>query len=278
MESEGKAKIALIAYILVTISILFLVGSSYVESSGYLYSVQIGRVLGSIGSTLFSISLISLIYDYAMKAKFTQAVKEKLGESLEEKFRNINHLKESGIDNAYKDFPAEIVRKRFSEATEEIFILQTWIPETAQLIEPIGRALRNGAKVRVLLLAPGCDQSLARSRDLECDHEMRVASKTDNSIDDLYRAFKVEVTSNKLYIGLYKGTPTTAIYGADQNIYAGMYLRNTDSAIAPHLEIIGSKSFYYQVLKDHFESVFRESTSYDPHNKSMQPTAYASAD
>ena len=266
MDENGGLKIAFAAYVLLTLGIVVLGIGSIINGSTFLLSLEISMVVMSLGSTMISISIISIVYEHVMKNSLIKAIKNKLSDSLDEKFATINKLEKSGISNAYESFPFEEIKTKFRESKKSIRILQTWVPESTHLISQIESALKNGCEVKILLLKPGSDQAICRNNDLGYEDQI-VCSKINNAIHDFYMSFKDSFYGKNFHINLYEGTPTMAIYAADDVAYVGLYCRGSDSAKGAHFEISRENTFFYDTISKHFDSVWNESKTYKSHNQ-----------
>ena len=274
MDPNDRFRISSVAYFLITIATIILItAGAWVQNQTFAGAVQVSSILTSLGSTILSIALVSIIYQYAVNKKLTDSIKEKLVEVVTDRFVKINRLEASGIDDAYLDFPLDEVKRRFKNAKRRIVVIQTWFPEASQLETPISSALHNGCKVEIFLVAPDCDQAYARNTDLYFASEDTVKVKVEDGTGDLQRAFSNHPSESRFTLAYYKGTPVMPIYLVDDHFFVGFFTRGKDSAKVPHFSVRGAGSTIGSLLYEHIDCIRKESIPVEMHNPAVQGTA-----
>jgi hypothetical protein len=239
----------------------FLIMSFILLSFTYFIGIKppFDQLANTIGTSLFSISLISLVYEYFVKGAFVKEIENRLSKVFKNEFHEINQIKSSGIFGVFNNLPSDEVYLTLSNAQTEIMILQTWIPEKEHVCESIKKAIKIGVRVKILLLSPNSSCAMLRSAELGFKQD-QVSIKIEDTIAEIQRVFSESLNDDFVSVRLYDGTPTMSIYAADNIAFMGNYWRGINASNGPHLKVSGEGSYYMNSINKNFELIWQSAT------------------
>lgn len=187
-----------------------------------------------------------------------------------------------GLANIHPNFP----RDKFAEEIEKVIrsedreqkkvdILQTFAPNLNDYCDHLGRCIRNGVHVRVLLAWPYSEAARLREDVLKRYAEDIIADDfniRDSVIANLETIEKIVRTfgdTKLLNVKLYDALPSLAIYRAGNYMLAGLFLHGALAINTFQLEInlSASNQLIVNTLQNDFELLWRVSRKFHPDPK-----------
>jgi len=229
----------------------------------------LGLIIGAIST--FVLTKVHIKKLNAEIAKAT-AETEKTNIELENIKRPITSLKGSsgeknvtlkkfwdiGIENIHEHLTDDNIRSRL-EKSRYIRVLKTWFPENDQIEEGLLSAVKNGAKIELLLCKPN---SHILQKRCEAANEEKGPYWIYRAIDKIYES--MEATGNRnIKVTLYDGWPgCPVIWYGDNSFYdsivMGFYFWGKSSPRWPWIDVntkLRSRPSLFYTLDQQFKSI-----------------------
>jgi hypothetical protein len=179
-----------------------------------------------------------------------------------EKRANPSHYDKAKEYDKFSDLGMETIHERLSDrdikkllqSARTIRVLKTWFPETHVIERGLSAAIRNHAKVRLLLCKP--DSALLTQRAEGAHKPSDLGSKTVyHAIQTIYNL--VEKTPGaKVRIACYDSWPGCPVIWYDKTILMGFYFRGDASPEWPWVSIRPNK-YIATILEEQFDDLWK---------------------
>lgn len=143
----------------------------------------------------------------------------------------------AGIRRVFHEFSFDLFRLWLERASQQVRILQTWLPVT-EFWEGLLTAAENGADLHILLLDPHSPFARQRSRDLghnESDTPDNIWASLQHLSDLTLR--EPALMEAHLQVRLYNSLPNYPVYLADHRGFVGFFPHSRHSMEFPNFEI-----------------------------------------
>ncbi|MGW6704357.1 hypothetical protein ACWGDE_05635 [Streptomyces sp. NPDC054956] len=163
-----------------------------------------------------------------------------------------------GVVRVHGEFPVPVFNGFVEEASQEVVILQTWMPNLEQLQTSLEKALVNQRiPVRILLLHPASPVAGLRDEALRTVRDPAFAVDVQASVRrclaglaELHRAVPEE-DRGLLQVRVYNSLPSIAVHKVDEHFLVSSFLHAQLAIDSAQIEIDGSDSTMgRQVLKE----------------------------
>ncbi|GAA0666933.1 hypothetical protein GCM10010193_18240 [Kitasatospora atroaurantiaca] len=153
-----------------------------------------------------------------------------------------------GVVQVHRRFPDDTFTGFVEGASNEVAILQTWIPNLDLLDVALRKALidRRVQRIRILLLHPSSpvarlrDEALRTVRDPALDEDVTASVQRSLSIlESIFREVPRE-DRVRLQVRVYNSLPSIAVYKADQHYLVSSFLHGQLAIRSTQIEIDGS--------------------------------------
>lgn len=164
------------------------------------------------------------------------------------------------VRHVYERFPTEMFCNYISQGSS-IRILNTWIPNLSNFIDPLIQALQHEAAVQLLLLYPKSAIAELRNEALTTSPmpilKERVQIGIEENLDSLSYIAQhlLERQQQRLQVRLFHSLPSISIYQVDQFCLAGIYFHGQLAINSPQLEI-STNSFFGQRIDKEFNTLW----------------------
>jgi len=258
--SRYKVLVLSVSTILLGISFLYL---SIVLS----IRADLSALLKSLGTVFVPSGFLALINQYTLRESFRTDMREDIQTALDNQFQAIKEIKAVGIREIHESMPQAKIIKLISQATKNVRILQTWIPDLQVFEMALVNAVNNGAKIQILILDPNSDFAKQRSLDLGYKDAKIGGKNVQTNIADLERIIKKSNISNNIELRLYNVLPSLHIYSSDDISLIGFFWHGVPSKLGYGFEVNGREYGFGYRLHQEFEQVWNLSKKIDVSSK-----------
>ncbi len=222
---------------------------------------QAQSALVGLSSSVFTLGLISLSYDFMVRRSFVDLVGKVMRGVVEEMAPpSLDNMRRAGIVNAYEGLDLGGFGRDLAETVRsEIRISKMWIPE----ISFVGKALRkavqeNGCHARVLLLDPSCVEAIEkRAKSLDTMEAEDVRNEISRCYKELARIKGLLDDPSGLRIRLHQNFVSLSLLGIDRDFKVGFYWNGNLATSGPQIKVCGGGHFFLQAVEKHFESEWK---------------------
>jgi len=204
---------------------------------------------------------------------------------------NLHRFEMMGLDNIYEVFPLEIFKQKIKNlislednTNKQIDILQTYAPNLIHIKDELSEALKNGIKLRVLLVWPyskiarlredalklySANNSTIEHQDLT---ELNIVNSVINNIEIFEQILKNNHLSKFLEIRLYDTLPSMSIYRVENYLLNASFLHGRLAINTFWLELdLVSQSFLTYTIQNEFEQIWQMAKQITPsHNQNWR--------
>jgi hypothetical protein len=253
--------------------IVFFVSSGYIENEFLVryFSEERGSIYTHLTFLLLSSVTSLLIFEKYLNLKNIKGNRDtyqsilKIEESISRLDFN-SHIEEQKMKNyggiccIHDKFPQDLFLSGLSNSND-IFILNTFIPHLGEFRKNIQDALLHGSNITFLLLNPMSDAAKLRTDLLYQKNSVRIPSVKDKikeNIDEL-RLIKKNLNGSckgKIVVKFYPYYPPCSIYKTDDFLFVGLFHVNELAVLSPQLQISNNNYIYSK-------SIIEELTSFD---------------
>jgi hypothetical protein len=198
-----------------------------------------------IGTTIFTIALVTLAFDLIIKRILLQEVKEDVSSAVIE---HMGFSSRSGVRSIHERFDQEVFLELLKTAKKEICILQTWIGNLDAIVVELRNAKERHCNLRILISDPNCVQASYRSVDF--------GKKIDYTKSNIVSNIE-QLDSENIPYKTYKSTPIFAIYRVDGRSFVGFYWQKDPAIGGPQLEL-QEGGYFCNKIDEHFEKLWNE--------------------
>lgn len=153
----------------------------------------------------------------------------------------------------------------FGRAVREarrIQILNTFIPNLADLADDLVIALGKDADIEILVLHPKCEEVKYRAETLRRDLSW-VEDQIYETLNTLHRAVLLQaINRHRLKVRIYKSWPPFAMYATDKEMMVGYYWAGELAIRKPQL-ILPRKHECFPTFQEQFREIWRRNDSSD---------------
>ncbi|MBV7330181.1 hypothetical protein KFU94_18415 [Chloroflexi bacterium TSY] len=217
-------------------------------------------ILGTI--TIFALLEISSLHQLDKTMETLERIDSRTAElDIDLIAEELRHARYAGINQVPKRFPTEIFCERLTQGTE-IRILNIWIPNLNDFIEPLIAAIQNGADVKILLLYPRSPITELRNEALRVGPEPFLEELVQMGIMNNFAALKYiaekisDDQRNQLQVRAYHSLPSISIYRVDHFYLVGLFFHGSLAIHRPQLEIRDSSSVLGQRMDAEFNTLW----------------------
>jgi hypothetical protein len=141
----------------------------------------------------------------------------------------------------------DTVNRAISNATERIWILQTWIPTLNEDISYWQDHVRDGVSFRILL----ANHTLIAAR---IKYRPRCFTMERHNVE-VIKTFNENHNSVEIKVRHYSGLPFGPVYIVDDTVYWGIYLAHTDSMRGPQF-VCSRESLIGNMIEESFNAMW----------------------
>ena len=169
-----------------------------------------------------------------------------------------------GVERIHRAFPFEEFRSRLPNA-KSVRILNTFIPNIADIRRPLLAALESGCSLEVIMLNPTSKATLTRADTLAATDPSRpfnIAGNILDSYDELkgiLRQLPSQIDRNVLKVWLCWEIPSISIYQVDEYMLSGLFWYGRLAVEGPQLEMSAYNSEMAQALTEQFGRIQQNS-------------------
>lgn len=170
--------------------------------------------------------------------------------------RKVDSGSEAVITHVYQRFPTDIFCQLIAQG-KEIRILNTWIPNLNNMIEPLIEALQKEATVRILLLYPRSLVAELRNEALETAPRPVLRESVQKGVEDNLAVLHYisrhlnDRQRKQLQVRIYHSLPSISIYQVDQFCLMGLYFHGHLAINSPQSEV-NIHSFFGKRIDEEF--------------------------
>ena len=226
--------------------ILIFISNSINESN------KLIEILNQLGFVLVPSGLISFIFEYSLRQSFLQSMRNEFTFSLRKEFESLGQLQNAGIVEIYESLSDDLIVNHFSQANDQIKILQTWIPDLVQIEKSFKYAYINNCSIQILLLDPNSDFAKERSVQMGFENSEAVITNINSNIMELRRVCKEFNIQKNFELKLYSAVPLMQIYSFDNMSFMGFYWQGKMAMHGPQLLIKGHDTYYGKEINNYF--------------------------
>ncbi len=151
---------------------------------------------------------------------------------------------------------------RAARKAQRIQILNTFIPNLADIADDLVIALGNDADVEVLVLHPKCEEVKYRAETLRKDLSW-VEDQIYETLNTLQRGILLQANNrHRLKVRIYKSWPPFAMYATDKEMMIGYYWAGELAIRKPQL-ILPRKHECFPTFQEQFQEIWRRNDSSD---------------
>ncbi len=173
----------------------------------------------ALGSSVITACLIALVLERISFQSLVEEINDRLDHTIEEQ-----GLRKSGLRSIVRgQFYDSIYEK--VKCTENLLIIQTWLPDITIFLDRSKDIIKRGGKVRIFLLHPKSVLAMQRGEDLGSGPE-QVPDKIRCDTRDVRSRYREIVSLNypgSLELFYYDALPALSIYKIDKQAWVGSY-------------------------------------------------------
>lgn len=234
---------------------LFIIGTGLIIISEYLKNHYfLGDISSQLGSAILTSGIIGLLYEFYLRNSMINQMGTLIDQKIENSSPYTKNLKSSGITDTYHEFPEEIYGAVQRE-TSSIKILHTYISNHAMFTKKLLKASRNGATIKILLLAPDSEYAIQRGNSLHKNFPREII----NCFESIFEYSKKNKIKN-IEIRFYNEAPSMCIYSTSTDIYQGQFWAHQLVTHGPIIKIRAANAFYAKNIEDHFNEIWKTAT------------------
>ncbi|RDY60055.1 hypothetical protein [Flagellimonas nanhaiensis] len=225
------------------------------------------HVIENLSATLFSIGLLSILFNTFQYTKFLNLVETRFNEIVKQELPPaIKNIKNHGIVDVYDNLDSNILGERLWKIRDRrVKVLKIWMPNIESICPAIVDAINNrGCRFHVMLLDPSCHGAIeARVESLNetdkmtseyiTDHirlnEDRIIGLLDQIHHDKY---------DKLILKSFTSFVSVSLFGFGDTYWAGLYLRNRLATNGMILKFESAHKPRFGEIDRHFKTEWKE--------------------
>lgn len=219
-------------------------------------SPQWGDRATILGVALMPTGLVSLVNEYFLKNDLLRGLRKELEIFLEENLEGV-YAALSRRAMVCDTNPTAAICQAFSNANEEILLLNNWIPDFDGLKQGLSEALSRNVKVRILMISPESPFAVARAREIGMSQPDQVAGflqvELDNICDFLRRneALSAEVR-------VFDKMPAMPSYATETEIFIGWYFKGKRAVSCPSVHVRGRRTALRKEFVRNFDELWAD--------------------
>ncbi|SNY99482.1 hypothetical protein [Flagellimonas pacifica] len=201
----------------------------------YINFDKVVLVIENLSATLFSIGLLSILFNTFQYAKFLNLVETRFNEIVNKELPpEIKNIKNQGITDIYDNLDTNILGKRLWKIRDRrVKVLKIWMPNIESICPAIIDAVNNrGCRFHVMLLDPISQGAIdARVESLKDSDSM-----TSNYIKEQIRLNEERIVGlldhidedkyDQLILKSFTSFVSVSLFGFGDTYWVGLYLRN----------------------------------------------------
>jgi hypothetical protein len=248
--SKYRIAVICLAGIIICATIIILIYFLIPSTSPNSYLIATPMV--SIFSSFIGSFLVAMFFDIYISSYKDKELSQIIESNVIKTINSSMGLRDIGIVSVQEQM-IDALFADYVSSCKEMFILQTYAPNTPILRPAIQSFLDRGGILRVALVSPKSSFVDIRWPEVNESRE-DFLSEISNCFKRL-KAYRRQ--SGKIIIGWYNRSPGITIYGTDKIMMVGTFLSKMDSVNSPYL-ILRSDSYLYNVYIDHFERIWHD--------------------
>jgi hypothetical protein len=173
---------------------------------------------------------------------------------------SLKNQEKLGLHSIEPSMPLDEIIDVISNATTNVYILQTWIPDIQHIENAIVDAAFNGSKIKILILDPTSSVASQRALDLGYLDPDAGAKNIESNLFELSRIVKNYNIEQNLEVRFYKTLPSVHMYAGDDKVFIGMFWHGTPSKLGMSIEIHDSRSVFGLLVEKEFKAIWSNAT------------------
>lgn len=192
--------------------------------------------------------------------EFLKTLESKMNLLSEARFEKIHRMHDAGLVDVRPNMSPDL-EAGLGKASQEVLILQTWIPDVIGIKNQLREALARGSRIRILLLEPSSESAATRSTEVGFTEQGMVRDLIKVNIDEITKLCEEEPSfAERVELRLYNGTPVLTLYVSDDIYILGLFWRGVRAVEGPQFVIKGGDSYIVRILAQHFENIWESAT------------------